>query len=209
METTDLLMVFHVFAGVLSLVSGMMIFVMAKGTRFHVRVGQLYFLAMLLVFLTSVWVSIYKGNWFLLLVGIFSFYLVQSGIELNKFRKQRIVSFWNKLRVIIAGIAFLTMIVLSILVFQSKMVLSIILLVFGLIGLSLVRMEFIYFILNRPAEDPRVYFREHIGRMTGSYIAAVTAFLVNNVHGMHPLLIWLGPTLIGFAVIRYFDRSYR
>jgi len=202
------LMILHVFAGILSLVSGLLVFVLAKGTKFHIRIGKVYYLAMLLVFLTSIYVSITKGNWFLLLIGIFSFYLVQSGLRMNRFRTLKTSGPLDKIRVFSYGLAFLTMIVLALLVFNSSTTLAIILLVFGIIGFSLIRLDFRYFILNKPSPDPKVYFREHIGRMTGSYIAAFTAFLVNNIHFMHPLVTWLGPTVIGFGVIWYFSKPY-
>jgi hypothetical protein len=49
----------------------------------------------------------------------------------------------------------------------------------------------------------------HIGKMVGSYIATVTAFLVNNMH-IGPMLVWwLGPTFIGTFVIAYFIKRYR
>jgi hypothetical protein len=45
--------------------------------------------------------------------------------------------------------------------------------------------------------------------MTGSYIAAFTAFLVNNTSFLTPLVVWLGPTVLGFGVIWYFSRPYQ
>lgn len=205
----ELIKIFHVFTGILALVSGFLVFIQAKGTQFHVRIGKVYYFAMLLVFLTSIYVSIYRENWFLLLIGIFSFYMVQSGVRMNSFRKSRKIVPLDKLRVFGYGLAFLTMIVLALLVFARSMNLAIILLIFGLIGLSLIRLEFNYFILRKPSDDPNAYFREHIGRMTGSYIAAFTAFLVNNINFFHPLLMWLGPTVIGFGLILYFSKPYK
>jgi hypothetical protein len=64
-------------------------------------------------------------------------------------------------------------------------------------------------LLNKPATDQKVYLREHVGRMTGSYIAAFTAFLVNNASFLTPLVVWLGPTVLGFGVIWYFSRPYQ
>jgi len=64
-------------------------------------------------------------------------------------------------------------------------------------------------LLNKPATDQKVYLREHVGRMTGSYIAAFTAFLVNNTSFLTPLVVWLGPAVLGFGVIWYFSRPYQ
>ena len=48
----------------------------------------------------------------------------------------------------------------------------------------------------------------HIARMTGSYIATLTAFFVVNNKGYFPeLVVWLGPSIIGtFIIIRW--RAY-
>jgi uncharacterized membrane protein len=203
------LMLLHVFAGILSLVSGFLVFCLAKGTQFHIRIGKVYYLGMLLVFLTSIYVSIVKVNWFLLLIGIFSFYLVQSGLRMNSFRKTMRISPFDKLRVFGYGLAFLAMVVLALVVMKSATTLAVILLAFGLIGISLIRLEFNFFVLNKASTDQKEYLREHVGRMTGSYIAAFTAFLVNNISFLPPLVVWLGPTVLGFGVIWYFSRPYQ
>jgi hypothetical protein len=55
----------------------------------------------------------------------------------------------------------------------------------------------------RPAGHPMHWWFEHMNQMLGSCIAAVTAFLVNNVSRLGipmengSLIVWLGPTVIG------------
>lgn len=199
----------HVFAGILSLLTGLMEFILQKGTVFHKRIGKVYYLAMFIVFLTSVYVSLTKGNWFLLLIGVFSFYMVQSGVRFNTFRIKNNLKWTDQFRVIFYGLSFITMVLLGLLSIKSNLALAIILLVFGGIGMSLIVLESKYFLFKRAVQDKNVYMREHIGRMTGSYIAATTAFLVNNISFLPTVVIWLGPTALGFLVIFYFSRPYR
>lgn len=203
------LLVVHVFAGLLSLLTGMMEFILQKGTVFHKRIGKLYYLAMFIVFLTSVYVSITKGNWFLLLIGIFSFYLVQSGVRFNTYRVKNDLKLTDQFRVLFYGLSFVTMVLLGLISLKQNLSLGIILLVFGGIGMSLIALESKYFLFKRPVHDKNIYMREHIGRMTGSYIAATTAFLVNNIRFLPTVVIWLAPTVLGFLVIFYFSRPYR
>lgn len=203
-------MMAHVLAGMISLVSGLFVFVLKKGTRFHVRIGNVYFVAMAVVFVSSIYVSILKNNIFLLLIGFFSFYLVYSGIRYNRLRKNRAVSILDIVSTLFFGICFLGMFGLGLfLSIFNPQAGAIILAVFGSIGVFLIKDEFIAFFLKRLPESSNTYFRQHIGRMTGSYIAAVTAFLVNNITFLHPLIIWLAPTALGFLVIRFFSAQYK
>lgn len=49
----------------------------------------------------------------------------------------------------------------------------------------------------------------HIGRMVGGFIAAVTAFSTNVLSFLPGLAQWLWPTLIGTPLIIYWIRVYR
>lgn len=200
----------HIVAGVFSLVTGLIIFFAKKGTRYHVRMGQVYYLAMTIVFVTSVYVSVAKNNIFLLLIGFFSFYLVQSGIRYSRVRFVKDIHLKDVVLSLLYAICFIFMVVLGFIVwFKGSNVLGIVLLVFGSIGLSLSRLDFVFFILKRERSGKNDWMKDHIGRMTGSYIAAVTAFAVNNVHFMPPLMIWLLPTCLGFGVIIYYNRKLK
>jgi hypothetical protein len=205
----NVLLFVHVFAGFVSLLTGMMAFILQKGTPFHIRLGKTYHFSMLIVFLTSVYVSLVKENWFLLLVGIFSYYMVQSGLRFNSYRVKRDLKWTDPFRVVFYGLSFAAMIFLGLISLTTNTSLAIVLLVFGAIGVSLVALESQVFLFARRTHDHNIFMREHIGRMTGSYIAASTAFLVNNIHFLPPLAIWLGPTAIGFFVINYFSRPYK
>jgi hypothetical protein len=47
----------------------------------------------------------------------------------------------------------------------------------------------------------------HIQRMVGSYIAALTAFLVVNNTYLPPLMAWLMPTIIMTPLIFYWSKK--
>ena len=206
----DKFLVFHVFAGILSLLSGLLIFILKKGTGLHVRVGKLYELSMLFVFITALIVSYIKQNWFLLLIGLFSYYLVLSGVRFNQLIKNGKFAIVDVVRTLLFAFSFSTMIVWGVLVLiQGNQSLGIILFVFGGIGLLLVKNELNYFLIKKTIPSSKICMREHIGRMTGSYIAAVTAFAVNNIHFLPPLVIWLLPTGIGIFIIGFYSRPYK
>ena len=47
------------------------------------------------------------------------------------------------------------------------------------------------------------WLKKHIGNMCGSYIGAITAFVVNQSEHIpvNPVFLWLGPTVILVPVI--------
>lgn len=209
MDWIEKAMLLHVVAGALSLVTGLLVFVLKKGTSFHVKIGRVYFWCMTVVFITSVYVSVMKNNLFLLLIGFFSFYLVFSGIEYSKVRSITKTTLKHYLQVFSFATCFLIMVLLGLYsVFTSQMALGIILLVFGGIGASLSWDDVKFYILRR-SRPPRSWMKEHIGRMTGSYIAAFTAFAVNNIHFLPTVIIWLLPTVLGTGVIIYYNKRYK
>jgi FtsH-binding integral membrane protein len=80
--------------------------------------------------------------------------------------------------------------------------LNIILLVFALILLIMSSID----LFRKP--DPSKAASLHGGRMGGAFIASVTAFLVVNNDFMHPLIAWLGPTVIGSPLIALGIRNF-
>lgn len=199
----------HVVAGIISLVTGLMALLMRKGGIAHKGLGKIYFAAMTIIFFTGTYVSSIKSNYFLLLIGFFSYYLVLTGVRYNKVKVISNISFIDVFSSIIFIVTFLGMYILAfIAVMQGVYSLGIVTLVFALIGSSLMIRDVKFYILRHPLPNSKVWIREHIGRMVGSYIAASTAFLVNNVHVKPEILVWLGPTALGIFVIMYFNKRY-
>jgi len=196
-------------AGILSLLSGLLVFLLPKGGRNHKLIEKIYAVIMFVVFLTATYVGIVKENLFLLLIGFFSFHLINSGIQVNSFRKERIVKPLNKVFTACYALIFFVILLVSIvLAFKSNWSMAIILAVFGGTGAA------------QCLKDVRMYFlqkdycvnalmKDHIGKMSGSYIAAITAFLVNNVHFLPPLVVWLGPTFVDTMMIVRFSKPYK
>ena len=73
------LLVFHVFAGSVALVSAGAALVLKKGGQLHRRAGRAFFYSMVVIFLTAVVMAMQTSNTFLFLVALFSFYLAFSG----------------------------------------------------------------------------------------------------------------------------------
>lgn len=65
----------------------------------------------------------------------------------------------------------------------------------------------------RPSGDPKWWWYYHLERMIGSYIGAVTAFMVNQVGPRVPasmqIFVWIGPALVLAPVIVLWKAYYR
>jgi uncharacterized membrane protein len=210
MDMIELILWIHVFAGAITLITGLIVFIAKKGGSLHRKIGRYYYFAMTIVFITSIYVSLLKDNIFLLLVGFFSYYLVYTGIKYHKTRVVHATSPNDYIRVIFFSLCFLAMLVIAaIAILKTNYALGIVLLVFGSIGSRLAYLDIQFFLLKKKREKENSWMKDHIGRMTGSYIAAFTAFAVNNIHFLPTLAIWLFPTVLGTMVIIYYNRKYK
>ncbi len=150
----------------------------------------------------------YKNNIFLLLIGFFSFYLVHTGVRFRFIRDEGSVKWWDKVFTILYGLIYILLCSYAIYAFVlGSKGLAIVLCSFGLIGVLLWKNDYSYVILGKRKREI-IWLNEHIGRMIGSYIAAFTAFIVNNIQLEPGWILWLLPTLIGFPLIIFFTKKY-
>jgi hypothetical protein len=73
--------------------------------------------------------------------------------------------------------------------------LSLVAIVFGVIGVSFAARDLWRFI--HPPADRRFWWYAHMAGMVGSYIAAVSAFSVVNFHFLPTVVRWLWPSAVG------------
>lgn len=206
----SIMLILHISAGSIALISGLFAMLTTKGGRKHRLSGKFYFSGMTAVFITAVYLSIADHIPFLLMVGFFSYHMVVSGyrsLYLKQLhRSQRPASLdW-----LIAGIAIIfnaALLIWGIRQITSGESFGWVALVFGSIGLSNVWRDVRKFI-KKPAEKQHWWY-SHIVGMGGSYIAAVTAFLVVNVHFLPKLVVWLSPTVVGGIIISLTINKYK
>ena len=66
----------HIISGSLALIAGPIAMFNQDGGKLHRKSGIIYFYSMMVIFVSSIILSIVRENWFLFMVGIFSCYLV-------------------------------------------------------------------------------------------------------------------------------------
>jgi hypothetical protein len=211
-EYVPQLVILHVLAGSLALLSGLAAMTVEKGKQIHRFAGQVFFYSMLVVFLTSVTVAYLKGNSFLLMVGFFSFYLACNGyrwLYLKKLNFKQKPTWVDYLLNGAGGIAHTSLLIWGIIKLIRGETFGIVAMVFGLIGLRLVYGTVRRFI--RTTASKTLWIEGHIGNMIGAYIATLTAFLVVNndkTFGLPGIVAWLLPTAIGVPYIFYWIKKY-
>ncbi len=200
-----LLLIIHVIAGTGALISGALAIILKRNTPKHKPVGKIYFWCMTAVFITAIIVSIAHKNQFLFLIGIFTYYATITAYRalklknLHQGQKPHAVDWTTE---IIAGITFLGMILFALIVyFKSKNTEAIIPLVFGFMGTLGVYRNCKKFINGQT--ETMYWLKKHIGNMCGSYIGAITAFVVNQSEHIpvNSVILWLGPTVIITPII--------
>jgi hypothetical protein len=162
---------------------------------------------MTVIFVTAIYVSVYKQNYFLLFIGIFTYYSCLTAFRSLKLKKlhagQRPMGIDWLIEALNGG-ANIGLITLGIILLsKGEIQWTIITVSFGLLGLRSG-----YTNVNRLRGKVNIsnyWLLTHIGGMLGSYIGAITAFLVNNNRwiGMPQVVAWLAPTIILVPFIIY------
>lgn len=199
----------HVAAGMISLITAPVSMAVAKGGTVHRIAGKIFFWSMFYIVVTALILGTIHEKIFLLMVSVLSFYLVYSGYR-TLYQKQihlgKGVMWCDWAVAIVCGLFMLSFLVWSIdVMMQGGNV--ILFLFFSLGGLYSIITEVKRYI--RKPDSKHGWLFNHIGRMVGGFIAAVTAFSTNVLTFMPGLVQWLWPTLIGTPLIIYWIRTYR
>lgn len=200
MEKIAIILIYlHAVFGGIALFAGATALVVKKGGLLHRRSGNIFFYSMLVSALVSLIVAVLPNhqNPFLFSIGLFSTYFLLSGYRGLRFREKDLVLEIDKIissTVIFVGAA---MVLVPVMVNGS---IAIVLFVFGtaaiIFGIRDLKM------FKDRERLRRQWLRIHLGKMTGAYIAAVSAFLVVNDF-LPGLLNWFLPTILGSVYITY------
>ncbi len=218
--TETLLVVTHVSAGFTALLCAPVAMLTRKGGKPHRLWGRVYFWAMAVIFVTALVLLVFRPNVFLFFISVLSFYGAFSGVRSLKRKNPAKGQGASRLDYAAAGAATLaggSFIVWGLLPFTGLVpselptAFSILGVVFG-VALGRDALGDLKS-FRRPDPDPLWWWTYHLERMVGSYLAAVTAFLVQNVGPLVPdafvWLVWAAPGVLGGFGIGYWIRYYR
>ena len=200
MNPYSLFLAIHIFFGSIGLFSGSLNLFLKKGGKRHRRVGRIFVFSMIATSIFALILSILKFNFFLLIIGIFTIYLVGTGQrylflkKLNQDEKPKLIDWILTGGMGVIGIVFMGWA----------------LLLFGLIGLFSVRKDLENY--SEKSKKRQYWLRAHIARIVGAYTASITAFLVVN-QSVFPKFIpeviyWVLPTFVLTPLIVYWIRKF-
>lgn len=199
MTITEFLIYAHAGLGGLALLSGLVALIVVKGSAIHKRSGKVFFFSMLLSAAVALVVAFIPShhNPFLISIGIFSTYFLLSGFRSLRYKNP---GFDLKTDKIIAAIIIITGIVMIFTPILLSGSINIVLLVFGTVGIVFGVRDFRLF-KNRDRLK-KSWLKLHLGKMTGGYIAAVSAFFVVN-QILPGIWNWFVPGIVGSAYITF------
>ncbi|WP_316822622.1 hypothetical protein [Pedobacter gandavensis] len=200
----------HIIAGTIGLTTGTINIIGKKGGKIHLIIGRIFLYSMLFVSASSFVMSVLHPNYFLFIVGVFTLYMLSSAARylqlknLSKGQQPALIDWLLTYFMFLFGIAFLIF-GLDHLIHKNPF--GIVFIVFGGIGLRFVRADFQNFRGKSKVEN--IWLLAHIQRMTGAYIATLTAFLVVNNKVIPGIIAWLLPTIIVLPLIFKWVRRYK
>jgi uncharacterized membrane protein HdeD (DUF308 family) len=196
------LIIIHAALGGIALVSGAMALAVKKGHTTHRKAGKLFVWTMTTAAGVAIIIAVSPGhqNPFLFAIGVFSSYLALSGLRALRFKKHKPDYLDRILSLIMLTISICMIVGPVVYVSTINIVLS----VFGIIGGSFAVRDLILF--KQPEKLRKNWLVLHLGKTTGAYISAFTAFVVVNQF-IPGLWGWLSPTVLGTAFIVYWSRK--
>lgn len=199
----------HIAAGFVALFAGLGAFLTRKGGRRHRGFGRAFVGSMAVVSGSALALYPFEQSFlrlFLSLVAVFSFYFAFSGYRVLSRKRPADGAApvdWGAAG--LYGLASAGLVALGGWRLLGGSDFATVLLVFGVLGLLFTVADVRSFRRERAPTD---WVGEHVVRMGGGYIAAVSAFSAVNFGFLPAVPRWLWPTLLGTPALVYLRRRY-
>lgn len=206
----------HIIAGAAILVFGTYALATKPGGKTHRVVGKIFFWSMAWIFLSTIYmVSAIRFNLFLLIIGIFSFYLSFSAYRVLYRKKKERVLWIDWTGAILTVLAGIVMMGLAIWIWQQQGIGPAVYLcaIFGFFTVQVAWRDIRVF-RTGSLDHPMWWLYQHMSGMGGAYIAGITAFLVQASARWFPTwdgqwIIWIIPGVLGGILLSRYIGSYR
>ena len=216
MDISSIIVTSHVLAGLISFLSGLIAMISKKGQRLHLQSGMIYLWAMAYVFISALLILYFvRFNFFLMVIAIFSFYACFTGYRVTKRKlpgQERWYDWFAAGLLMTAGIGLLIFGGIQ-WIKHNNIAFTLVAGFFGVFSIISSYGDMKLFMAKERAHKLWWWF-SHMSSMLGSYIALITAFLVNNMPKWlptfeHQWIFWLLPTAIIAPLIAKWTRHYR
>lgn len=213
MSILEILKPIHILAGSLTLISGVVAMTAQKGQPTHRLAGKIFFWSMAVTTLLGLNAGIFKPELHIFIpIAIISFYQAATGYRilfiktLQKGQKPQLVDWILTLGMLLTSSVF---VVLGVINLSTDLFFAIVLFAFSTIGLYCCAVD-LYNYIKKPSNKFYWLFI-HIFRMSHGFIAALTAFLVNNSKlfpFLPQVLLLIIPIALGQPIISWTIWNY-
>lgn len=203
-STIQLLIYSHIVSGAIALLTGSVSLVAKKGGFLHRKSGLIFVFTMLVSTTLSMTVAVQPNhiNTFLFSIGILTIYFVIGGYLALRYKKKYV-------NLIADRCLALSMFVIGIAMMSNAFFLNefnIAVFAFGALGTVFAIKDFANFYFHE--ELHKHWLTLHLGKITGGYISAFTAFIVVNQY-IPGIFGWILPGIIGGVFIAIWSRKVK
>ena len=213
MSILEILKPIHILAGSLTLISGFVAIAATKGQNVHRLAGQIFFWSMAVTTVLGLNAGIFKPEYhFFIPIAIVSFYQAATGYRilfiktLNQGQQPHIMDWLLTIGMLLTSLVF---VFLGFANLGKDMFFAIVFFAFSSIGLYCCAVD-LYNYVKKPS-NKNYWLFIHIFRMSHGFIAAITAFLVNNSKWfpfIDQVLLLIIPIAIGQPIISWLNWRY-
>ncbi|GAB3337296.1 hypothetical protein GCM10027429_21560 [Marivirga atlantica] len=198
------LLLTHAFAGFITLITGIAAMLSPKKLNVHKPAGNIFYYAMWYVVISAFVLCYLKSNVFLFLVGTLTFYTNVTGLQSLKLYKSKSpkVNFKHWLPWIVTMLFLIACQYLVISKYGFKWEGAFVVINVFTIILFVNLLQDLGFLLGKK-QDKKGFLVAHVGKMGGTFIAAITAALVQNVDTNPMWIAWLAPTALVSPILAY------
>ncbi len=202
------LLISHILGGGTVLLLGLFQMFNRKGSKNHIILGKVYVGAMWWICLSALSIiTFYRFSTFLMVISVLTFHSSFVGVRVLKRRTPGSEKWYDWAVGITTSLFGVGLLIYGIWVYfnTENVILSILSIIFG-IACSKNGADDILHFSKKTIDNKSWWLLQHISAMGGSYIAAVTAFAVQNPHFFMPensprWLLWILPGVIGGFII--------
>ena len=194
MTIFNILLIIHIATGMLSLGLGLYVLTAKKGDNVHKKVGNIYFIAMMVNSITAIPMSYLHPNLFLFLIAVWTLYMLLTGKRYLSLKSSLDIKNKDWLLLTISAAAAIVFLFLGINLLINKNSFGIVVISFALLMTMMVVQDYMNY--KGKSKIKNFWISTHIQRMVGSYISTTTAFLVVNNTFMPDVIAWLLPTIV-------------
>ncbi len=206
----------HIVSGGIALLVGLILMFRPKGTKAHIRLGWIYSFSMFWICASALTIiTFYRFSFFLMVIGVLTFYSTFVGIRTTRRKQPGTERWYDWMASIITCLFALGLFGYAIHIFNIAgwHWVGFLSILFGTFTFANGWTDLVYF-YKKKANHAQRWLHEHINAMGGSYIAAVTAFAVQNGDAWLPgssvsWLFWVLPGAIGGIIIARVIKKYK